>query len=329
MASFSPQTIWNLPNEELLNLLDSQVFIREPRRINFYAPGFMPYHTSNYHATSDNFPTISITGNACALNCKHCEGKVLQTMHPATTPQKLLALCTKIRQNGALGCLISGGCLPNGSVPIEPFISTIAKIKRDLGLTVLVHTGIIDFATAKQLKTAAVDAALIDVIGADETIHQTFNLNITTKNYHDSLKALQDAKLDFVPHVIVGLHNGELKGEFAALQMISQYTPSAVVIIAFMPIHKTAMAKITPSTPIDIARTAATARIMFPRTPLVLGCMRPKGKHRQETDTFALKTGIDAIAYPTETAIQQAQNSGYNASFSPFCCAQIYKDISK
>ncbi len=330
MAAPSTEDIWNLPEKELLELLDSQVLVPKPRKVRFYAPSFMPYKSRRYsNAAAGSFPTISVTGNSCALNCKHCESKVLQTMHPATTPEKLYTLCTGLKQKSAIGCLISGGCLPDGSVPLERFIPAIAKVKSELGLMVLVHTGIIGAETAKQLKSAEVDAALIDIIGASETIQQTYNLNVTTADYEGSLGAMQDAGLNVVPHVIVGLHDGEPKGELAALNMISRHNPSAIVIIAFMPIHGTAMAKTAPPKPTDIARTAATARALMSQTPLALGCMRPKGKHRQETDILALKAGIDAIAYPTESAIEHAQTRGYETTFSPLCCAQIYKDITK
>jgi uncharacterized radical SAM superfamily protein len=106
--------------------------------------------------------------------------------------------------------------------------------------------------------------------------------------------------------------------------MISQYEPSALVVIAFMPIHGTAMATIEPPKPMDIAKVIATARLMFPKTPLALGCMRPKGKHRAETDVLALKAGVDAMAFPSEEAIRFARSQGYSEFFSSFCCSQIY-----
>jgi uncharacterized radical SAM superfamily protein len=130
-----------------------------------------------------------------------------------------------------------------------------------------------------------------------------------------------------VPHVIVGLHYGKLEGEFHALNMISNYQPSALVVIAFMPIHGTEMANVKPPRPVDIAKVMAMAKLMFPETPLVLGCMRPKGKHRIETDTYAIKAGVNAIAFPAEEAIKFAQNQGHSISFSSFCCSQIYADV--
>jgi uncharacterized radical SAM superfamily protein len=248
-------------------------------------------------------------------------------MQAANTPEKLYTLCAKLKQEGALGVLISGGCLPDGSVPLKKFIPTFSRIKKDIGLTILVHSGIVDSKNAIAMKAAGVSAALIDIIGANETIRDIYNLDITTKHYELSLKALSETGIDFVPHVIVGLNHGELKGEYDALKMIQPYKPSAVVIIGFMPIHGTFMEKTKPPRPIDIARTVATARITFPETPIVLGCMRPKGKHRTETDVLAMKAGVDGIAFPDEEAIQYARLKNCNVGFSPFCCAQIYKDL--
>jgi lipoyl synthase len=328
MAKLSADAVWNATPQELEHLLNFGKLVSQPRKIRFYAPSFTYYKTATFCSSPKDFPTVSVTGNGCALNCKHCGGKVLETMHPADTPEKLLSLCTQIRQEGAKGVLISGGCSPDGSVPLEKFMPALSRLKHDLGLTVLVHTGIVDAETAGQLKSAGVDAALIDVIGCGETIREIYNLNITARHYETSLKALHDAQIDFVPHVIVGLHHGELKGEYAALKMIQPYKPSAVVIISFMPIHGTFMENTAPPTPHDIAKTAATARVMFPKTPLVLGCMRPKGKHRAETDVLALKAGVDGIAFPSESAMQFAKNERFEFGFSSFCCAQIYKDLT-
>jgi uncharacterized radical SAM superfamily protein len=314
--------------KELTNLLDEGLFVSNPKKIRFYAPSFMYYKTGYYCSSPTDFPTISVTGKTCTLKCKHCGGKVLETMYPATTPKRLFDTCAQLRRDRASGCLISGGCLPDGSVPIGKFVDVMGKVKRELGLTVFVHTGIIDSKAAKELKSNGVDAALLDIIGSDETIREVYNLDVTVKDYESSLKALRDAGIVFVPHVVVGLHYGQLKGEFRALEMISRYKPSALVIIAFMPIHGTQMSKVEPPKPEDIVKVIASARLMLPRMPLVLGCMRPKGKHRIKTDILALKAGVDAIAFPTEEAIKFAENQEYVTSFSQFCCAHIYSDVA-
>ncbi|MEM2394210.1 MAG: radical SAM protein [Candidatus Bathyarchaeia archaeon] len=323
----SPEEVWRMPEAELLKFLDSDKLLPKPRRVHFYAPSFMYYRTGYFCSSSKDFPTISVTGQGCALKCKHCGGKVLQTMHPAKSPEELYLLCSKLKSMGAVGCLISGGCLPDGSVPLEGFVDAIKRVKSELGLTVFAHVGIINFERARRLREAGVDAALIDIIGADETIREIYKLNVAVKDYDNSLEALSHAGLNFVPHVVVGLHYGKLKGEMYALRMIAKYAPSALVIIAFMPIRGTELAGVEPPKPTDIAKVLAAARLMFPEKPIVLGCMRPKGKHRAETDILALKAGVNAIAFPAEEAIKYAEKNGYAFRFSSFCCSQIYRDF--
>jgi hypothetical protein len=249
-------------------------------------------------------------------------------MYPARSPKKLLSLCRDLKSKGAVGCLISGGCLPNGTVPIEKFLGAIAQIKQELGLTLMVHTGIIADNVAGQLKEAGVDAALIDIIGSDETINEIYNLNVSVTDYEKSLRALQNADIPTVPHVLVGLHYGKLMGEGNALQIIAEYTPAAVIVIAFMPIRGTVMENVPPPAPTTIGKVLAVARFMMPSTPLVLGCMRPQGTHRMKTDVLAIQAGVNAIAFPAEEAVRLAQSSGYEVSFSSYCCSQIFRDLS-
>jgi len=299
------------------------------KRIRFYAPSFMYYKTDRFCSSPTAFPSISVTGSFCALKCKHCGGKVLNTMIIALTPKQLIEVCSDVKRKGGIGCLISGGCLPDGSVPLDKFVDAIAEVKQRLGLTVVVHTGVMDFDMARRLKEAGVDAALIDIIGSDETIKEIYQLNVRISDYNKSLSALHQSGLPLVPHVLVGLHYGKLLGEFHALKMISKYSPSAVIVIALMPIRGTSMQDVAPPSPEDIARVLVAARFMLPETPLVLGCMRPKGKHRIETDTLAVKVGVNAIAFPDKQAIQLAESIELETMFSSLCCSQVFDDIKR
>jgi uncharacterized radical SAM superfamily protein len=250
-------------------------------------------------------------------------------MYPATTPQRLITLCQELKEKGAVGCLISGGCQPDGSVPLDRFVDAIAQIKKNLGLTIAVHTGVINEESAEKLKEAGVDAALIDIIGSDETIREIYQLDVRVADYEQSLANLSNVGIPLVPHVLVGLHYGRLRGELQALEMISKHEPSAVIIISFMPIHGTKMENVPPPTPMDIGRVILTARLMMRKTPLALGCMRPKGSHRAETDKLAVKAGVNAIAFPAEEAIKLAEQMGCQISFSSTCCSQIYIDVKQ
>ena len=329
MPDLTPESIWKKDKSEILKLINTGVFTRKLKKVDFYFPSFTNYRNRHFRSSLNHFPTFSITGNACALNCKHCGSKVLKSMTNTATPSKLYEAAKNLTNEGGLGCLISGGCSLDGSVPLKPFISSITRMKRELGLTVFVHTGILDNDTARELKKAGIDAALIDIIGSDRTMSKICNLDVTTENYEQSLKAMSIVGLSFVPHVIVGLENGKLDGEFQALTMISKYTPSALVIIAFLPIPGTEMASVSPPKPSDIAKIIAIARLMFPNIRLALGCMRPKGRDRKETDVLALKAGVDAIAFPSQEVVEFAEKQGYESSFSPYCCAQIYQRGNK
>jgi uncharacterized radical SAM superfamily protein len=327
MSTPDAETVWQMPKKELVSLIEKGAFPNLTGRIQFYAPSFVYYKNKYFHSSYDSFPSISITGSSCALKCQHCNGKVLDTMVSAPSPEELFDVCTKLKEDGAVGCLISGGCLPDGSVPLDSFMDAIAKIKRNLGLTVIVHTGVIDFSTAKRLKDAGVDAALIDIIGSDETIHKVYNLDVKVEDYGRSLKAFHKVGIPFVPHVLAGLHYGELKGEFEALKIIAKYSPSAVITIAFMPIRGTPMEKVPPPKPEDIAKILVTSKLLMPNTLTVLGCMRPKGEHRKRTDLLAVRAGVNGIAFPVEEAIQLAESLNLEISFSSLCCSQIFEDI--
>ncbi len=327
MFKLDAKKIWQTSENELMSIIDKEKIPNKTKKIRFYAPSFVYYKTKYFCSSPKAFPSISITGSSCSLKCKHCYGKVLETMNSVQTPEALFDLCFKMKKKGAVGCLISGGCLPDGSVPIDEFVDVITKIKRTLGLTIITHTGIIDKTMAKRLKEAEIDAALIDIIGSNETIQEIYNLNVRVEDYDRSLRSLHESGIPFVPHVLVGLHYGKLKGEFEALKLIAKYSPSAVIVIAFMPIHNTPMENVDPPKPEDIGKTLASARVLMPKIPLVLGCMRPKGEHRIKTDLLAVNVGVNAIAFPSEEAIKLAKSMNLEISYSSLCCSQIFTDI--
>ena len=309
---------------QLFDLLDSRSF-SYPKIINFYIPSAISNKTGLTNSEKKLFQTYSITGYNCKLNCSHCQGKILRSMTPIHTPTQLFEEANQLKKDGGIGCLISGGSKLDGSIDFKPFIPIIEQIKNKLGLTIFVHTGIINLETAKELKKAKVDLALIDIIGSKRTLTK-LNIKFELEEYINSLEALQQAKLQFVPHILVGLNGEDLDNEFKALQIISQTKPSALVIIGFMPISRTKMQKNQPASPKNIAKILIAAKLLFPNTPIALGCMRQRGKNRTITELYALKAGISAIAFPSRETINYAKTNGYEIYYHPYCCAQIFKD---
>ena len=299
------------------------------KKIYFYTPTFLPYKSTSTSYTPNPFPSISVTGNKCSLKCAHCSGKMLETMIPVESGNNLIELCRRIEKDGGVGCLISGGCRPDGSVPLENFVEAIRKIKRETNLTVVVHTGVLSDKMAHQLANANIDAALMDVIGSNETIQEIYQLNARVEDYERSMEALNRAGIPFVPHVLVGLHYGRLRGELEALRTISTHDPVALIFIAFIPIRGTSMENISPPDPIDIARVMVAARSLMPSIPHALGCARPTSDHRKKTDVLAVQAGVNAIAFPTDEAISTAKSFGLKTHYSSMCCSQAYADLLK
>jgi len=249
-------------------------------------------------------------------------------MIPATTPEELLKMCVKIRNQGGTGCLISGGSLINGSVPLMKFIRTIRRVKQDLGLQTVIHTGLVGASLAKALANTGIDAAMIDVIGSNDTLKEICHLDDDLGSFDRSLSLLEENNIPTVPHVVVGMHYGKLKGEKAAVEIISRYNPAAVVVVAFMPVSDTEMERVSPPRPLDVARVVLASRLMMPKVPLLLGCARPRGRHKVRTDILAIKAGVNGVAYPSEEACEFVEKLGLSTKFHEKCCSLIWQDLS-
>jgi hypothetical protein len=85
----------------------------------------------------------------------------------------------------------------------------------------------------------------------------------------------------------------------------------------------TALAGCLPPAPEEFGAFFARARRCFPRTPVVLGCERPLGRHRRETERLALEAGLDGMAFPLEKTLAQAAALNLKTGFLENCCALI------
>jgi len=288
------------------------------KRLVCYLPGMFKYYNE-----TGKYPALSITGDECSLSCDHCKGHLLKSMLNANSPKKIVEICKKLEAEGNEGCLLSGGCYENGTLPWNNFIGAIKEIKENTSLKISVHTGLIDIETAKSLKRAGVDQALFDVLCSDEVLRNVYHLDVGTNKIIETMDAINRAGLDFVPHVIVGINYGKLDNEIYALDLISKYNPKNVVIVAFMPLEETPMEEVAPPSPENIARIIAIARIKLPKSEISLGCARSR-KNKREIDNLALDAGVNRIAIPAEEAVQRAKEYGLEIIFKKTCCSVSY-----
>ena len=266
---------------------------------------------------------VSVTGSHCHLNCKHCGALILENMAATRTPRALKEAARRLAEKGGQSILISGGADPKGMVPLLNFTPVIKEIRSELGLKVLVHTGLVSSRLADALAEARVDLAMLDIIGDNRTIREVYHLEAAVEDYEQSLKLLVDRAIPTAPHVVMGLHFGQILGEPRALRMIADYPIKTLVLVGFRPIPKTTLAKTIPLPPEAMGALFVLARSLFPRTPVVLGCERPLGLHRRKTDLLAVEAGLDGITYPSDGAVRLAGDLALDIHYQPDCCALI------
>ena len=267
------------------------------------------------------FPTLSITGDECVLNCKHCGGHYLKHMLSCSSPSVLFRTCSDLAANGARGVLLSGGYNSEGYVPFEPFLDAIERVKRETGLFLNVHTGLMPGWLARELGRAGVDMASVDVIGSDETIKLVLGLERTTRDYQRALKDLSSAIPYVVPHICIGLHAGELKGEREAIEIAAQAKISTLVFLIIVPTINTTFQNISPPEPAAVGELIAEARLRVPDMTLALGCMRPRDAGRVELELAALRSGVDRMEIPSEQTLATARSMGLSIKRLDACCA--------
>ncbi len=276
----------------------------------------------NFFITSALFPSLSVTGSSCALMCQHCKGKLLEALIPATTCDELEKKAISLYRSGAKGILLTGGCDGQGRVPIVNLIPAIKNLKEKTDLILIAHTGFISSSEAALLKDSGLDGIGFDVIGDMVTVKEVYGLLVSEKDYIDSLCAITDSGLIIFPHVCVGLHFGELRGEYRALELIRIINPTTIIITGLMPVAGTPMAQIKPK-PSDFEKVIKKAKEMFPETPVVLGCAHSSGKDRNEIERIALAGGVSGIAAPTMQTIGFAKENGYEINYYGMCCGLL------
>ena len=264
------------------------------------------------------FPSISVTGNSCALNCAHCNRHYLEGMIPAENPQKRIEVLEMISQDGAEGFLLSGGARSDGSVPIEPFAHLIRKVKIYSELKVNVHVGLMRESTLQALRIMHPDMVSLDVVGADETVREVYHLDRDAEEYLHALDELDAAGIPHSPHITIGLHYGKVKGEFRAIDAVKESRAKKMVINALIPTGGTEMESVSPPSLEDIKRVMKhTDGFQGER---VIGCMRPRKGDYWEMERYAIELGFAGIVLPTDRTRKWAEKEGYEWEIRERCC---------
>lgn len=293
------------------------------RLVRFSTPTFKEYESSELSSCGKNsFPAFSITAAGCALMCDHCEARILEPMIPAVKPEHLDRKVRHLIETEDLqGFLLSGGSNKRNEIRYSRFYPVVEKLKRDFPhLRIAIHTALTDDAGAKDMEAAGVDVAMLDIIGAEETIREVYHLDRPVDDFEATLAALCSTSMQISPHIVVGLHYGRLLGEENALDILSRHDTKALVLVVIMPFYAKPGTFATPSTG-DVGRIFLEARRRLPDRQVLLGCARPPGMHKRVTDAYAVMAGLDGIAFPADGAVAVAGMTGRPFHQAHACCS--------
>jgi uncharacterized radical SAM superfamily protein len=303
--------------------LEAAASMRPLAPLRFSTPTFKEYATSEIKGCGKNsFPAFSVTGGACALDCDHCQAKILEPMIPATTPEML---DRKVRDLVLLqdlqGFLLSGGSNRRNEIKYEKFLPVVEKLKRDFPhLRIAIHTALTDESRARAMADAGVDTAMMDVIGAEETIREVYHLERTVDEFEATLQALCATTMQIVPHIVIGLHYGRMRGEANALAICARHAIHSLVLVVVMPFYARPGTFVTPDAH-EVGRVFLEARRQLGSKPVLLGCARPAGLHKRLVDAYAIMAGLDGIAFPAEGAVEVCRAIGRPFEQQHACCS--------
>lgn len=249
---------------------------------------------------------LSLTGSHCALNCAHCGGHYLRGMRPVWDAEP----------DGSPSCLVSGGCDAAGRVPVLAHLDRVRAWRE--GRRMNWHVGLVSEPEMEAI-APLVDVVSFDFVGDEATIREVYGLEHGIDAYVETYRLLRRYART-LPHVTIGLRGGELGHERRAFELLRDLGVDGLVLLVFIPTPGTRYAHRQPPPVRAVAELLAEARLSFPDAPLYLGCMRPRGRYRDELDPLAVRAGVNILVSPTRPARRIASELGLSVRETRECC---------
>ena len=161
------------------------------------------------------------------------------------------------------------------------------------------------------------------VIGDDDTIREVYHLNKRVEDYEETLWMLKEMGHHLAPHIIIGHHFGEIKGEWRALEMVTKIGVETIVLVIIKPLLTTEKSLMKIPRPEETSRISAIARILNPSIPIRMGCIRPAHPWKAEMEKGFILSGVNTVTYPLQGTIEFANELGLEARFIEMCCSLL------
>ena len=259
--------------------------------------------------------SISLSGTMCFLMCRHCGARTLEPM--VSDLAEALRIASQKRGVEPRMLLVSGGCDLHGRLLLDPRALEVVRRIRSMGFRVAVHSGVVDWNRAQLFRSVGAEVLMLDLC-IDELVLERVrpSPHLRVEALLESLELAKRAGFRVVPHIVVGEDCGRVGAEFRAIDLLTTVNVDQLVLVVFTPLPSTPYHS-CPYPPqrecIDVLRYALSRL----RTKVSLGCMRPR--EYRELETYALDSGVDAIANPSTSLVFESLKRGLE--ILNLCCS--------
>ena len=227
------------------------------------------------------YPSISITGRKCWLMCSYCWGRYLGGMIHVEKPEELYSIASKLYMEKAYGMLISGGFTRKGYLPVEPYIPIISSIKKEYGLILSIHPGLVERDLMIALRDAGVDIVDYELVLDSYILRILKHLEISVEDHIRHFKEMIEyGPPHVIPHIPLGFTRDD-QWVYEAIELLKEYDPEIIVFLVNMGSTRDIIDRVVRV--LEKARSKLSGEIS-------LGCMRP----------FNLKKELDRIVIERE-----------------------------
>ena len=307
------------------------------KKVVFAVPGSKVFVSRYYRNKPNSFLNVSLTGTHCELLCRHCKAMLLENMVDINsfgspfdnTENRLLKILEKFGRETVKGMLLSGGFDKNGVLPLdEKIINEIREFKSQTKnqIKIFMHLGFVEKYTANTLCDSGVDGVLVNVISDRDAIEKTYNLrNQSPNSFYKNIKVLKNAGLKVAPHIIIGINEGKISGEFKSIEQLFSIGIDAIVFAIMKRISRQFNFIDNDIRVEEIIELFDYAKKLMPDVAVSLGCARLSGPKAEKLELELLKRGIEVISFPSDATIKFALGNNFKFNFIEQCCTLLDK----
>ncbi|MEM4488504.1 MAG: radical SAM protein [Desulfurococcaceae archaeon] len=264
-----------------------------------------------YFVPFKRYKPLSLTGSWCALKCRFCEGRYLKNMVPVN-PDNVEEVLLDLYQRGVRGVLISGGFRPDGTLPIEPYIDKLRRVKKRLNMVMSAHLGLVKDPHVLQDLKDVIDVVDYEFTLSPYIIKSVRGLSVEPGDYIKSLKLITEAGLRVVPHMFAWHPGASVKSVEKELHILEDMDVREITLLVYVDEAYRLAARQLASL---VEELVVHARDVF-SGKLYLGCMRP-GFLKPLLDTNIVERGyVERIANPYYRLRNKLPGEVYDA-----CCS--------